>query len=41
MVSTDGMSLLKDTVHYDAAGQLKLGEAFARALQELAGAKGD
>ncbi len=40
MVSTDGMSLLKDSVHYDAAGQLKLGAAFADALTELAEAKG-
>lgn len=35
MVSTDGYSLLPDTVHYDAAGQLKLGEAFASAMKQL------
>lgn len=35
MVSTDGFSLLPDTVHYDAAGQLKLGRAFAAAMKKL------
>lgn len=35
MVSTDGFSLLPDTVHYDAAGQLKLGKAFAAAMKKL------
>ncbi len=37
MVSTDGFSLLRDTVHYDAAGQLALGHAFAAALQMIEG----
>lgn len=36
MVSTDGFGLMPDTVHYDAAGQLRLGEAFAAAMKELA-----
>ena len=36
MVSTDGFGLLSDTVHYDAAGQLALGRAFAAALQAIA-----
>jgi len=35
MVSTDGFPLLPDTVHYDAAGQLKLGKAFAAAMKKL------
>ncbi|MEZ6094458.1 MAG: sialate O-acetylesterase [Pirellulaceae bacterium] len=35
MVSTDGFSLLPDTVHYDAAGQLKLGEAMAVAMKQV------
>lgn len=39
MVSTDGFGLLRDTVHYDSSGQLRLGRAFANAilgLQKLA-----
>ena len=35
MVSTDGMPLLKDTVHYNAEGQLQLGQAMAKTLQEV------
>lgn len=35
MVSTEGFGLLSDTVHYDAAGQLALGRAFAAALQSI------
>lgn len=35
MVSTDGFSLLKDTVHYDGEGQLKLGKAFLTGLRSL------
>jgi hypothetical protein len=35
MVSTDGMSLLPDTVHYDARGQLALGKEFGLSLQKL------
>lgn len=35
MVSTDGISLLPDTVHYDALGQLALGQKFGRAMNEL------
>lgn len=35
MVSTDGFGLLADTVHYDAAGQLALGRAFAAALESI------
>lgn len=35
MVSTDGFSLESDTVHYDAKGQLKLGYAFAEAMQSI------
>ncbi len=35
MVSTDGLSLLPDTVHYDAAGQLELGLKFGRAMTDL------
>ncbi len=37
MVSTDGMPLLPDTVHYDAEGQRRLGLAFAAAMVELIG----
>lgn len=37
MVSTDGFGLLPDTVHYDAAGQVALGRAFATALQAIDG----
>jgi hypothetical protein len=35
MVSTDGIGLLPDTVHYDTQGQLRLGREFARALEGL------
>ncbi|WP_309711655.1 sulfatase-like hydrolase/transferase [Armatimonas sp.] len=35
MVSTDGFSLMPDTVHYDATGQLALGKAFAAAMAKL------
>ena len=35
MVSTDGFGMLPDTVHYNAAGQLALGRAFAAALRSL------
>lgn len=35
MVSTDTMSLLPDTVHYNAPGLLHLGKAFARAIRKL------
>jgi hypothetical protein len=35
MVSTDGMELMKDTVHYSTAGQLVLGKAFAIAMEEM------
>lgn len=35
MVSTDGFGMLPDTVHYDAAGQVALGRAFAAALQAI------
>lgn len=35
MVPTDGFGLLPDTVHFDAAGQLRLGRAFAEALASL------
>lgn len=35
MVSTDGFGLLPDTVHYDAAGQVALGRAFAAALRTI------
>lgn len=35
MVSTDNISLLPDTVHYDTLGQLRLGEAFAKAIKQL------
>lgn len=33
MVSTDGFGMLPDTVHYNAAGQLRLGKEFAVALK--------
>lgn len=39
MVSTDGYSLLPDTVHYDTAGQLRLGEALASALKQMVSAE--
>lgn len=29
------MELFEDTVHYNASGQLKLGEAFAAALEGM------
>ena len=32
MVSTDGMPLQADTVHYNATGQAMLGQAFALAV---------
>lgn len=35
MVSTDDISLLPDTVHYDTQGQLRLGEAFAKAIKQI------
>lgn len=35
MVSTDSISLLPDTVHYDSHGQLKLGREFGLALKAL------
>lgn len=35
MVSTDGFPLKADTVHYNAAGQAKLGRAFAEAILML------
>lgn len=35
MVSTDGISLLPDKVHYDALGQLELGMQFGRAMTEM------
>lgn len=35
MVSTDGISLLPDTVHYDTAGQLELGKKFGQVMAEL------
>ncbi|MFC0017752.1 sialate O-acetylesterase [Roseibacillus persicicus] len=35
MVSTDGFSLLKDTVHYDSKGQMQLGKAFLTGLRSL------
>ncbi|MGA1236716.1 MAG: sialate O-acetylesterase [Limisphaerales bacterium] len=37
MVSTDGFGLYPDTVHYNADGQLRLGRAFASALQVMVG----
>lgn len=35
MVPTEGMPLLKDTVHYDARGQLMLGRAMGEAMVKL------
>lgn len=35
MVSTDGFSQIADHVHYDAAGQLRLGKAFAEAYRAM------
>jgi hypothetical protein len=35
MVSTNGFGLLPDTVHYNAPGQLQLGQAMAQTLQKL------
>ncbi len=35
MVSTDGFPILKDTVHYDAEGQLMLGKAMAEKMAML------
>jgi len=35
MVPTEGMDLYDDTVHYNADGQLKLGAAFARAMDAM------
>lgn len=35
MISTDGFPLLKDTVHYNALGQLKLGTEMAKAMNIL------
>jgi len=35
MVPTEGMPLLDDTVHYNAAGQLALGKAFADAMTAM------
>lgn len=35
MVSTDGFGLLPDTVHYDAAGQLRLGRELGQALKAI------
>lgn len=35
MVSTDGFGVLPDTVHYDAAGQLRLGKELGKALKAL------
>ncbi len=35
MVSTDGFGMLPDTVHYNAAGQLRLGREFAAAIKQL------
>ncbi|MCA9106987.1 MAG: hypothetical protein KDA83_16320 [Planctomycetales bacterium] len=37
MVSTDGMPLLNDTVHYDARGQAMLGQAFALGMLQAQG----
>ncbi|MCB1128453.1 MAG: hypothetical protein KDM81_18300, partial [Verrucomicrobiae bacterium] len=37
MVSTDGFGLMPDTVHYNADGQIRLGRAFAVAMQEILG----
>ena len=41
MVSTDGVSLLPDTVHYDGPGQLDLGRRFGRTLKALIRGLGD
>ena len=41
MVSTDGVSLLPDTVHYDGPGQLELGRRFGRTLKALMLGPGD
>ncbi len=35
MVATDGFGLHSDTVHYNAAGQLRLGKDFAIAIKQL------
>ncbi len=35
MVSTDGFGMRSDTVHYNAAGQLRLGKDFAVAIKQL------
>lgn len=35
MVSTDGFGLLPDTVHYDTAGQLRLGRVMAEAMRKI------
>ena len=40
MVPTDGLGLLPDTVHYNTDGQLRLGRAFAAALQAIADERG-
>lgn len=40
MVSTDGLGLLADTVHYNTDGQLRLGRAFASALQAFGAERG-
>ena len=37
MVPTDGFGLLSDTVHYDTAGQLRLGRAMAEAMLKAQG----
>ncbi len=34
MVSTDGIELLKDTVHYSTKGNLELGKAFDKTMLE-------
>lgn len=36
MVSTDGFGLAPDTVHFNAAGQLRLGRSFAAAMKAIA-----
>ncbi len=41
MVSTDGFGLRSDKVHYNAAGQLRLGREFARELRSLRKAAGN
>jgi hypothetical protein len=38
MVSTDGLPLLPDTVHYNAAGLLDLGKSMAKTLEAMAAA---